>query len=42
MSEKMGTWGLLMRRGILIHEEFHEAPDADSMEEAIGKFMEGL
>ena len=23
-------------------EEFHKAPDADSMEEAIGKFMEGL
>jgi hypothetical protein len=23
-------------------EEFHKAPDADSMEEAIGKFTEGL
>jgi hypothetical protein len=23
-------------------EEFHKAPDADSMEKAIGKFMEGL
>ncbi len=23
-------------------EEFHKVPDADSMEEAIGKFMEGL
>jgi hypothetical protein len=23
-------------------EEFHKAPDADSMEEAIGKFVEGL
>ena len=23
-------------------EEFHKAPDADSMEEVIGKFMEGL
>ncbi len=22
-------------------EEFHQAPDADSMQEAIGKFMEG-
>jgi hypothetical protein len=24
------------------HEEFHKVPDADSMEEAIGKFMEGM
>ncbi len=23
-------------------EKFHKAPEADSMEEAIGKFMEGL